>query len=122
MSESMIFLASSTLSTGSVVPGTIGTPAAVISPRARRLAPHPPTPDPPADHRHRAAPREGRDHDGRDAHAGLGQQPESGSDQNQPESGPEHPGRDLQRQARAEPDARHRSHEYVAGKAEVDVA
>ena len=30
----MIFLASSTVSTGSVVPGTIGTPAAFISSRA----------------------------------------------------------------------------------------
>ena len=35
----MIFLAASTDSTGSVVPGTIGTPAAFISSRARVLEP-----------------------------------------------------------------------------------
>ncbi len=35
----MIFLASSTVSTGSVVPGTIGTPAPFISSRALVLEP-----------------------------------------------------------------------------------
>ena len=35
----MIFAASSTLSTGSVVPGTIGTPAPLMSSRARVFEP-----------------------------------------------------------------------------------
>ena len=39
MSSAMILRASSTVSTGSVVPGTIGTPAAFISSRARVLEP-----------------------------------------------------------------------------------
>ena len=37
--SSAIFLASSSVSTGSVVPGTIGTPAFFISSRARVLEP-----------------------------------------------------------------------------------
>ena len=39
MSASMILRASSTVSTGSVVPGTIGTPASCISSRARVFEP-----------------------------------------------------------------------------------
>ena len=39
MSASMTLRASSTLATGSVVPGTIGTPAVAISSRARVLDP-----------------------------------------------------------------------------------
>ena len=39
MLSSMIFRASSTLSTGSVVPGTIGTTASCISSRARVFEP-----------------------------------------------------------------------------------